>query len=764
MVNKIKKLEQKHLDLILKKIKKRIKQIIIRINKSKKNIQETEKGWKDIQIKTSDYNALIETGASVHAQQQMLQQKEQDKFQLSNQFKTLKKLKNRPYFARIDFIDSSNHSKKIETIYIGLSSFADKNGNFYIYDWRAPISSIYYEGELGKINYQTPVGKQVADVKLKRQFEISNGKISAVFDTKEAVGDKLLIDALSNDSSTKMKSIVTTIQKDQNKIIRDTNSDLLFVQGPAGSGKTATILQRIAYLLYHYRGKIASWQIILFSPNQIFNDYIKEVLPDLGENNMIQMTFYQYANYRLPKIKIQTLTERFKSTNNKLLIKINDLKGSLKSVSAANQYSKLLSKKGMSFRNLSFQKKIIFTKEEISTIYYSFNDYYSLSQRINSTKEQLIKKIYRKIPSEMKKRWVDITIENLTGSQIESLLGNSDTNQFENEDKNYNRLARMVVIKAFKPLISRIKRGSFINPNKTFLGFLKTFPKLIKLSNFMISKVEWEKSFQQTKLNLKNHQLGLTDTTIYLYLFDLINGHHGDNSIRFLFIDEIQDYTPFQLAFLHHIFPKARFTLLGDLNQAIFTQKEANQLEKDTLKIFPSKKTKIIHLNKTYRSTKQITKFTNNLLGSSQSKYIEPFSRNGKKPNLILGNSYKNLKKTLNINNNENLRTAIITKNVQQTKKLYHQLNKDKYSTTAITLENQRLVPGTTIIPSYLSKGLEFDAVIIWQADDKNYPTKSDRDLLYTITSRAMHKLTILAEKKFCPLLKNINSGLYDKE
>src|SRR5699024_10374127 len=164
---------------------------------------------------------------------------------------------------------------------IGLSSFTDQKDHFLIYDWRAPISSIYYDGKLGDVTYQTPDGEQRVNVLLKRQFLIKDQRIQSMFDTTETIGDQMLLEVLGEKSSTQMRAIVTTIQQEQNKIIRNTSADLLFVQGAAGSGKTSAILQRVAFLLYRYRGKLTSSQVIMFSPNQLFNDYIENVLPEL---------------------------------------------------------------------------------------------------------------------------------------------------------------------------------------------------------------------------------------------------------------------------------------------------------------------------------------------------------------------------------------------------------------------------------------------------------------------------------------------------
>lgn len=254
---------------------------------------------------------MMDTAMSVRAQQQLLDERENTWQHAADQVTTLERLQAKPYFARIDFQETPD--RPAETIYIGLASFADSPDHFLVYDWRAPISSIYYDGELGEIAYQTPDGEQTVNVQLKRQFQIEDGVIVTMYDTEEAVTDQMLLAALDNHSSTKMKSIVTTIQRQQNQIIRNTDAKLLFVQGAAGSGKTAAILQRVAWLLYRYRGHLTASQVIMFSPNQLFNDYIDQVLPELGEHNMVQMTYFQYLSRRVPKFKIESIQDRFEA-------------------------------------------------------------------------------------------------------------------------------------------------------------------------------------------------------------------------------------------------------------------------------------------------------------------------------------------------------------------------------------------------------------------------------------------------------------------
>ena len=202
---------------------------------------------------------------------------------------------------------------------------------------------------------------------------IENGEIVNMFDTNESIGDQMLLEVLSEKSSTQMKSIVTTIQQEQNKIIRNTSADLLFVQGAAGSGKTSAILQRIAFLLYRYRGNLTSSDVIMFSPNQLFNDYIKNVLPEMGEQNMVQMTYWQFVSRRLPGMTVENLFDQFE--DNRADTNISKFKDSVNFFNLLTRYAKHLNQRGVVFKNIYFRdkKKPYFDKEKIKEIYYSFN-------------------------------------------------------------------------------------------------------------------------------------------------------------------------------------------------------------------------------------------------------------------------------------------------------------------------------------------------------------------------------------------------------
>ncbi|NHL85209.1 RNA polymerase recycling motor HelD [Lactobacillus helveticus] len=756
-------LEQKYLDNIMKQIKEREKSLKKSIKSAEGEARDLNSHFfDDVKLDYDGYSTSMETALSIHQQQQLLSEREHTWQHSAKQLDTVERLEKRPYFARVDFKEQGE--KKPETIYIGLGSFADKDDHFLIYDWRAPISSIYYDGKLGEVSYNSPEGKITVDMTKKRQFMIEDGKIVNMFDTNESIGDQMLLEVLSEKSSTQMKSIVTTIQQEQNKIIRNTSADLLFVQGAAGSGKTSAILQRIAYLLYRYRGNLTSSDVIMFSPNQLFNDYIKNVLPEMGEQNMVQMTYWQFVARRLPGMNVENLFKQFEDQNSDT--NISKLKGSVNFFNLLTRYAKHLNKRGVIFKNIYFRdkKKPYFDKEKIKKIYYSYNENYNLANRIDATREELIKMLNRKITPEAKKAWVARTIEGMSQSELNELYDRPDQ-EFESEAKEEAFLGRKIVLKALKGVHKRILHNHFINMRAQYLSFLRAVPKMVDLAKWDITEDDWLHHIDEVKENFKKHDIAITDVSAYLYLYDLITGRRNDYEMRYAFIDEIQDYTPFQLAYLKYNFPRAKFTMLGDLNQAIFTKDESRSLLKQISGLFDPEKTDVVQLTKSYRSTKQLTNFTKQIL--RQGEKIEAFNRQGPKP-VIWGrdNDEKAIDVLVDVlcdNEKRKMTTVIITKDLASAKFVHEELSKKKEPTTLIATANQRLVDGTLVIPSYLAKGLEFDAVVMWGANKENYHQLDETQLVYTITSRAMYKLDVIYTGEKSPLL-DVDPATYEEK
>ncbi|WP_251898391.1 RNA polymerase recycling motor HelD [Lactiplantibacillus paraplantarum] len=761
MAKSIKAAEQEHLDHVVAKIKVAEEQQSQTITRSEQDQADIKRDLlNNINIKTDSYEGMMETGLSVRQQQQMMDERQNSWKHATKQLSTLKKLEKNTYFARLDFHE--NGEPKPETIYIGLSSFSDTPDHFLIYDWRAPISSIYYDGGLGHVTYQTPDGEQTVNVKLKRQLMVEDGQVVTVYDTDEAVGDSMLLEVLDEKSDVKMKSIVTTIQKEQNTIIRDTSSDLLFVQGAAGSGKTSSVLQRVAYLLYRYRGNLTAGQVILFSPNQLFNDYINQVLPELGEQNMVQMTYFQYASYRLPHMQVETLQQRFETENTPQMAKITKLEGSLAFFNAVTTYGRHLEHADMRFRNVTLNDEVIISREKIKSIYYSFNENYHLANRLSATKEELIKILNRKVESEMRSKWVEEAVQDLSREEINQLYGNQPR-EFKNGDKEFKFLARKIVMQRLGKARTQIVRNRFLSINMQYAHFLREVPKIIKLADYGISTADWDATVERKLAEIKDRHISLTTVSAYMYLHDLMTGKHGQRDIRFVFLDEIQDYNAFQLAFLKFSFPKARFTMLGDLNQAIFTKENSHSLINELATLFNPEKTRVVQLTKSYRSTQQITDFTKEILVNGEA--VTAFDRQGDLPNVVVTADFEagvdQVVDQLAMNDSERDTTAIIGKSLAECKALTEALKARGEKVTLIQTENQRLAPGVIVVPSFLAKGLEFDAVIVWNANQENYQREDERQLLYTICSRAMHELTVVAVGKLSPLLTRVNHSLY---
>lgn len=454
---------------------------------------------------------------------------------------------------------------------------------------------------------------------------------------------------------------------------------------------------------------------------------------------------------------------------------------------AVTAYADHLNQADMRIRHLMFRGEPFITKERIAEIYYQYNGNYKLGQRLEATRDSLMRILNARIGTEMRKEWVELAIENLSKQEYDELVGagrvrmGDDQEQdaaartrlaqlgdgpkereFASEKAERHFLSRQVVTRALKPLARQIRRGSFLNINAQFVDFLRQAHHYLDLSAFGISETVWAAHVESVITALKNKQLSLIDTTIYLYLYDLITGKHGERDIRFLFIDEIQDYTPFQLAFLKFSFPRAKFTVLGDLNQAIFTKDNATNLQQDFATLFDPERVETVQLTQTYRSTQQITDFTKFILRGGQD--IDAFNRDGDKPGLYVlpdeATMLAQLRQQLAENAENHETTAIITKTLDDAQHLARQLADQ--SVTLIQSENQRLAQGAIIVPSYLAKGLEFDAVVIWHADNTRYGDDSERRLLYTVASRAMHRLTMLAQDQASVLLADVPTTLYE--
>ncbi|MEH7885242.1 RNA polymerase recycling motor HelD [Bacillus sp. JJ1609] len=761
--------EQNRVDFIIKEIDKKAE----KWNESSSGVgsdalQLRKTFWEDVTVNFDESDDVEETFTSIKQQAALLSERERTQSQMIKQLKTLSRLRFSPYFGRVDF--QENGESQTEKIYLGIASLMDeKEENFLIYDWRAPISGLYYDYSPGPANYKTDTDMIEGIIELKRQFVIKAGKIKAMFETGVTIGDEMLQEVLGNNADTQMKTIVATIQKEQNQIIRNDSSSLVIVQGVAGSGKTSAAMQRVAYLLYRYRNIIKSENIMLFSPNPLFNSYVATVLPELGEENMQQATFQEYlatrfgSDYTLedPFEQMEFLLEAEKDESFFVRKDSIRFKSSLDFKFLLDRYAEKLSKEKLPFKNIGFKKRMIISKQDISAFYESIDKKISIPNRIQLVKEWLIKELKKKSKIEQKQEWVEREIQFLENEDYLEAFKQSQQKQgavndtFNDYDREQKWLTEMVVKKRFKPLFNSVKKLRFVDTRAIFIDFFKHGHE----KNAVLPD-GWEKSCAFSISNLEKRFIAYEDATPFLYLQDLVEGRKSNTSIRHVFIDEAQDYTPFQFAYIKMMFPYSKMTLLGDINQAIYSGPTgAPTILAESELDFGEKET--YRLTKTYRSTRQIVEFTRQLIDGGE--LIEPFNRTGPKPVIVqvedmndqVTKASKIIKKMQEAGHKN---IAIICKTAKESKSAFEAI-KQKHDARLIEKGTLTFESGINVVPAYLAKGIEFDAVLIFDASE--YQREEERKLLYTACTRAMHELFVLSAGNMSPLLDRVTKETY---
>ena len=744
--------EQARVDQVEAVIEKRLKTTQLAHKKAKAELSSVERNYvQNARINTLEVDDRMETNAEVQQQKQLVAKNVENEEILNQQLTTLKQLKASPYFGRIDIKEDGEPDD--ETLYIGTASLVDEHQNFLIYDWRAPISSIYYNGTLGPVEYETPVGKKLAELKKKRQFTIAAGKITNMFDTNETVGDEILQSALGQQSTEYMRNIVASIQREQNDIIRDTKHDLLLVQGVAGSGKTSAILQRIAFLLYHSRTSLSADQIILFSPNLLFSHYISEVLPSLGERNMRQLTLAEFLSQRFQGLKVESLFERYENKQSLTSIQkqIRTTKEQPAFMHSITDYVANLNANTICFTDILLDGKVFFSKDEISQVYASLPNTMKVAQRFFETKNLLIKRLKQRIKSELNATWVLEKIDSLSEEQYRKYLGTKRRGAFQEVAAEEEYIAKQIIKQRFAIVYDALYNNYFVDFYEQYLGFLKQI--LPQATSAFLQRLEY-------------HRLALEDAAPLLYLRDLLTGSGQNTAIAHLFIDEVQDYSLAQLIYLKHVFPKAKLTLLGDGEQALFNPlTQAEDLLTKLDKSLNITKSRLIALNKSYRSTSEITNFMKALLPDGNK--IIAFSRSGPKPRLLFTKDEQTslivLKQELTKALKKQKQLAIITKDLKESQYLYDKLHKN-FKAQLLSNTDRALPSGLVILPIYLAKGLEFDNVIAYDISKRNYPDDESIGILYTICSRAMHNLALITNGSIAPSLAKISPYLYESQ
>lgn len=591
-------------------------------------------------------------------------------------FKKLLKIKSSPYFASIVIDNECNQKQKI---YIGMTYLKDENLDNYIYDWRAPICSIFYDYESGSCSYEAPMGIIKSYLHQKRQYKIEEQKLLRIIDSSINIDDEVLQEVLASESSDKMKNIVTTIQQEQNSVIRNTKDKHLIVQGIAGSGKTSVALHRIAFLLYKIKD-LSSDKILIFSPNQIFTEYISDVLPELGEENTLQTTFHDYLSKIIKEYKkiesyIDFLNRYYLGENaNNELLKYKQSNAIIQDIEDFVAYLETHT----FFTNGFVENKVYeYTKEELNDL---FHHRYSTVPFFERLDQMAIK----------------FSENNYNGSKKKKMT--------------YHKLLleALGVKKDYKEILQKFYQSPYFH--ETMLE-----SDIKKLSN--------------------NKIISYDDALLLVYLKGLMEGFYYEKYIEQVVIDEAQDYSYLQYLILSKIFKKSSFTILGDVNQNINPFYQYESLE-ELNEIIPGK---YIELTKTYRSSEEIIEYANQILDLHHVCAI----RKGIKKPVIIRNENKNLKGDIKTLQQNYKSLAIITKNTESAKQLYEELNK-VFSLSYLDTNTEDFIKNFVIMPAYLAKGLEFDAVIVYQ-DKENYFAENEKNLYYVAVTRAQHELYIYA-------------------
>ena len=660
------KQEKDYLDFTIKEISKKIDILGKEIHVKNEKITEFKK-------------VLWENRGSidgVEMQTELMSSQLEANFVLTkmNYYRKLLKLEYSPYFGRIDFKEDNLDTRKV---YIGIAN-VEKDLDYIIYDWRSPIASLFYDYSKGKAKYIAPDGEIKGEILLKRQYKIEGKKLLRVFDNNLNIVDDMLQEVLSSSSSDKMKNIVNTIQQEQNEIIRNISNKNLIVQGIAGSGKTSVALHRIAFLLYKIKN-LKSSNVLIFSPNKIFSEYISNVLPELGEENTSETTFSEFASHYIKEFKnvesFSDLIEKY-YTNKRDDEDLIRFKLSNKMIKVIENYVQEIDKNIKIIDNIETKFSLI-EKEYLN---YLLKDRYNkmpIFERIDYMAEHLC----NKLGLISKKDKISIT------KKIKEVL-------------------------SIKPDYKKLYKDLFISNS-----FIDSFNKSINL-----------------KLNSK--VINYDDALCFIYLKGLLNGFPYSNLIKQVVIDEAQDYNEMQYIILTKIFKRASFTLLGDVNQTINPYQKYDSLE--VLKNILDGNTKYVELSKTYRSSKEIIEFTNKILNL---KHVSAIRKEESVP-VIKRDDDKYLKNDINYLKNKYKSLAIITKDMLDAIKLYDLLKDDYKDISLVANNTSKFNRDLIIIPSYLSKGLEFDSVISYTSKNNLY-TKKQKYLYYVVLTRCQHELIV---------------------
>ena len=621
----------------------------------------------------------------------------------------LLKLMQSPYFGRIDF---TPHGEEKETpIYIGLATFTDDAERVnYIFDWRAPVSSLFYDYELGTAAYETLSRKFTGEISLKRQYKIREGRMEFMIENSVSILDDVLQRELSKSADDKMKNIVATIQRDQNQVIRNETASVMIIQGVAGSGKTSIALHRIAFLLYRFRDTIKAKDILILSPNKVFADYISNVLPELGEEYIPETGMEELANGLLEnKFPFQTFFQQVAALLDHPhagFIERIRFKSSFEFLSQLNKYFIYL-------ENNSFKPMDLKVAGVVVPFPFIIEKFRSWSRM----------PIGKRIPEVVQE-----VMQYIRNGANRKLSGGEKAKVWDLVPRMFNIRSAFDVYKGFYEWIGK--------------------PEMFRMMHGM--------------------RLEFSDVFPLIYCKIRLEGIQSYDHIKHLLVDEMQDYTPVQYAVLSRVF-KCKKTILGDVNQPVnpYSASSAEGIEE----VFPQGD--IVKLFRSYRSTWEITQFS---LRISPNSNLIAMERHGEEPE-VLGFASADAEgegifsACITFARSGNQSMGIICKTQRQSEILFQKLKTLTHSLEEkgqglpigqagmrpihlLTPDSTAFLNGIIVTTVHLSKGLEFDEVLVPFVSAANYKSDIDRRMLYIACTRAMHRLTLTYERERSGFLK----------
>ncbi|MBO0470703.1 AAA family ATPase [Enterococcus sp. DIV0242_7C1] len=626
----------------------------------------------------------------------------------AKQLEKVERLLKVPYFGKIDvtFLDASDDQ---DTFYIGMNDFTNLEGETRIYDWRSPIASLFYKNILGKSSYTANGSEIPVHLNLKRQFIIDKDQLINFFDTTLAIQDDVLLHSLEADSSQYMKDITTTIQQEQNEIIRDERSPLLVVNGIAGSGKTSAIMQRIAYLLYNHRSEITADDILLLSPNSTFIDYISQVLPNLGERNPMNLTLLQFLKFTFQEEQmIENEIDYFTRITAREVSKQQQIIQKKEFVTFIQDYHDTNAIQPSLFKPIMFKSKSLFSAKTIFDLYQQTPGTLTIRDRISATKEKLASQWNRYLIKQSKSKQMIDQMQDLTE---EEQLRYFHTTFSDQEEHQLSEFALKRLQQKYRTVQKAIANFSWFDQWQLFEALYKSYT---------------------TTDYVRGTTAYTTDEIVILLLIkDMFIEDITNRQMAFILVDEVQDYTEAQLLLLLKLFPQASFTFAGDENQAIFnTSISFSDLER---LLSGSRSVSTHQLLNSYRSSKEITRLFQRLVTNHESLNIIPIRKDGEKPVFIQCTDHEDYLEALTkllstLTTDETI--AIITKTAAEAQQL----------TTELLLDPEE--KQVQILSIDMAKGLEFDHVIIHDPSTQHYGTTDrEKKILYTAISRGMKQV-----------------------